>query len=135
LLNQALMGMNLWVFGYRIGYRKDLDGLTVRPTWHSVESGQSLGHMNMSGFRYIDMDIAKKVVKLITTRPSIETTVKGEIERAEQKFDMTVPSAIASKLVKDAVKVAERRWGAKGAVKTKLYPFDGSKPRNLGMWD
>lgn len=133
LINQALMGMNLWHFRYDISLREE--GIVVRPMWTSIDSGSTIGGKNMSGFAQINPAIAANLVKLVKQQPTIESTVQKELDDAEHKFGMKIPPAFKSKILKDAVKVAGRRWGVNRLRTNKeLIPYDGSKKRKLSSW-
>jgi hypothetical protein len=141
-LNFALMGANLWRFtilpyGWqRTGYRQSLNGIIIHPIWTSVGDGRALGTMNMSGFSYLTMDVAKKLVAAFKDIETIPETVKKELVLLEKHFNIEIPGNVEGPLIVESVKVAKRRWNVdRMRVKNRLIPLDGSKPRDLGSWE
>jgi hypothetical protein len=139
MFNKSLMGFNFWTFGYRVGFRTDDDGnpigITLKPGWHPMGSGGLTGASTSSGFHLITRKMAKKMLESARKMPSIQDSVKETLELAEKRFKTKIPTALKNKIIKDSVKVAIRRMDAKGADPEYLYPFDGSKPRKLRMWE
>lgn len=140
-LNFAFMGPNIWrytlfPFGLARGYRKDLNGLVVHQTWKPVDARGDLGYKDSSGFTYLDVATAKKIVSAIQLGPTLEDVVRTELSAIENQFEIKIPLSISNALVKEAPKVAARRWSAnKMRIKDRLIPLDGSAPRDLAVFE
>lgn len=133
-INQALMGYNFWQFTIlpyfpkQKAYREDLAGIVIHPIWRPVESAPDL-------LRTLDMDRAKKLVAYARQAMTIQETVRKELAWMETTFSIRIPEAVQSKLLKDSLATAKRRWGVdRLRVKDRLVPLDGSAPRDLGAW-
>jgi hypothetical protein len=144
LVNQALMGINLWRFRLFSGYggiarafRKDKNALIIKPGWSSVDDGRRIGSMNASGFTQIDPETAEKLVKLVAAQPTIEDTVREELAAIEKQFGIEIPSNVKAGLIGSAVKVAGQKWGLSSSTrgKDRAVPLDGSKPYDLGAFE
>lgn len=144
LINMTLMGtLNDWRFtilplhAAKMGYRpanpeRNMpEGIVIDPGW-TTQRGDPVG-----GQSAIDPS-PKNVEYLIgyaKSQPTVQDTVKDEIRWLESKFGIKVPAELESKLVKDAPKIAARRWGINRLrAKKILMPFDGSKSIELSAW-
>ena len=137
-LNFALMEPNLWRYsilpfgGAKRRYRKDLNGLLVHQSWSPVNIGGYLGRKDASGFMFLEASTARKIISAMEQAPTLQDTVLTEIAAIEAHFGISIPQAISDALVKEAPKVARRRWSAsRTRVKDRLFPLDGGAPRDL----
>lgn len=144
LLNFALMGLNLWyfrvlpMFWQRNGYRtsRGTEGIVIHPSWESTGSGRAVGHMDMSGFFHLDMDIAEKLIRAVKSSKPIPVTVAEELKDLETHFGISIPSSIKSEIVRQSVAMAKRRWGVdRLKMRDRFIPLDGSKPWDLGSFE
>jgi hypothetical protein len=137
VVNVTLMGgVNLWYFSIIPRFYRDIyrparnckpEGIVIDPGWHPYKDGDSSDPTP----HYMD-----KVVELAKKADLVSAAVKEELKNIEQKFSVQIPSAVEAKLVKEADKVAKRRWGVNTLRARKiLVPFDGSKAIELGSWD
>jgi hypothetical protein len=78
---------------------------------------------------------AEILMKYAKSQPTVMETVKLELNWVEKKFGIKIPSDIEGTLIREAPKVAARRWGI-NRLRTKkiLVPLDGSKPQELSSW-
>lgn len=143
-INMTLMGtLNDWRFSIlpmraaAIGYRpanpeRNMpEGIVIDPGW-TTQSGDPVG-----GGSAIDPTPANvaELIKFAKSQPTVQQTVAHELRWLETKFGIKVPSEIEAKLVREAPKVASRRWGINRLrVKKILLPFDGSKAIELSSW-
>lgn len=130
VLNQTLLGgFNLWrftvlpLFPERRAYSEKLGGLVIHPIW------RPLGSQTIE----LTLETAKKLVGGMRKSPTIQDDVRKEIDWIEKKFAVRVPETIVSKLVKDAIPTAKRRWNVdRLRVKDRLIPLDPMMaPRDL----
>jgi curved DNA-binding protein CbpA len=135
-INVTLMGgINLWTFSiipqfYKNVYRPALngkpEGIVIDPDWHPMRQD----------FSDPSPDLMMKLVDFAKGEESVKDAVKKQLRWIESKFGCQIPSVVEAKLVKDADKVAKRRWGTNGLRTRKiLVPFDGTKSIELGSWD
>ena len=132
-INRALMAWNFWrftilpMFPAKRAYREDLNGIVIRPTWHPASD---------KDVRLMTLDLAEKLLGHVRSSSTIQATVDKELAWVETKFGVKIPSAIKSKLGKDALAAAKRRWSANRLrLKDRFIPLDGGKSRDLGSWE
>jgi hypothetical protein len=148
-INSALMGLNTWQFHILPRMRQPLhyppslgmskeetdnlqpDGIIIDPGWWPTTSsdptnGDTVDH---------SVKVAEILAKFAKGQPSVQQTVKNELTWLEGKYKVMIPPAIEASLIKDALKVATRRWGV-NRLRTKkiLVPFDGSKAQEMSNW-
>lgn len=142
VINSALMGLNTWRFGIlpmfaaKMAYRPanpergSPEGIVIDPSWHPSEDdptgGDTVDHSAKN---------AEILMKFAKSQPTVLETVKLELNWVEKKFGVKIPSDIEAALIREAPKVAARRWGI-NRLRTKkiLVPLDGSKPQELSSW-
>jgi curved DNA-binding protein CbpA len=135
-INVTLLGgINLWSFSilpqfYKNIYRPAMngkpEGIVIDPDWHPLRQD----------FSDPSPDLMEKLVHFAKNEDTIKDAVAKQLRWIEEKFSCKIPSAVEAKLIKDADKVAKRRWGTNGLRTRKiLVPFDGSKSIELGSWD
>jgi len=143
VINSAIMGLNTWRFGIlpmfaeKMAYRpanperEQLEGLVIDPSWKPTGSSDPTGGNTVDH----SLKVAEILTKYTKGQPSVQDTVKNELRWVESKFGVKIPSSVEASLVKDAAKVATRRWGV-NRLRTKkiLVPFDGSKAQELSNW-
>jgi len=131
-LNQTLMGTwNLWQFtllplfpgkqSWSSGkYRPE--GLITQASWRSYQGMRD-------SFNITKLDLAKKIVNLIKGAETVGDSATQDMKWVESKFGVDVSPDIKAKLIREAPKMAARRWGVNALrLKKRLYPNDGSKP-------
>lgn len=131
-INQTLLGIcNLWVFTllpFRAeakAYNEKHNGIILHPAWRSTSDRDFAP----------TLDMIKRVYVAAKQSPTVQETVRKELNWIETKFQVQIPSDLEGRLVKEALATATRRWGAdRLRMKDRFYPFDGSKPRDVGMW-
>lgn len=128
-LNQAALAWNLWtftilpLFADRRAYDAKNNGIVIRPSWRPFSS---------TNFRDLDLVLAKKILGQMRTFPTVQETVRRELEWIESKFSIRIPEGIQEKILKDILAVANRRWGVNQLrVKNRLIPLDGSPPKDV----
>lgn len=131
-LNRALMGWNLWVFTIlphfpkKKAYRSDLNGIVIRPSWTSLPN---------KDFSAVDLKLAERLVSVMQKATTVQETIRKEMDWIEREFKIEIPSAIRSRMEKECLTMARRRWGVDLLrLKDRLIPLDGSKPRDLSSW-
>lgn len=142
LINMTLMGtLNDWRFrilpmwadrtAYRPASGDKPEGIVIDPSWSPLSS-DPIGN---GGAIDPTTKNVEELIKFARGQESITATVAAELKWIESKFGVNIPNDIQSKLVSDALKVANRRWGV-NRLKTKkiLVPFDGSKSIELSSW-
>jgi hypothetical protein len=99
--------------------------MVIHPCWQPFKNGD---------FPY-NMKALEAVLKEAQAADTIQNRVKKDIAFVESHFNVKVPSNVEAALLKDALKVADRRWGV-NRLRTKdvLVPFDGSKSIELSSW-
>lgn len=138
MINRAMMEWNFWVFtilpffpdkrAYRPAKNGKPEGIVIHPIWDSVRE--------MRGIRMLTVPLAEKLIAHAKGLPTVHDTVKEELRWIEEKFSISIPSGIVSRLVTEAPKIAARRMSVdRLRVKSTLVPLDGSKPIDLGSWD
>lgn len=133
LLNQTMLGKcNLWVFTIlpffpqKKAYNKTHNGIVIHPTWKPTADEPM----------WLSEGIAKRIYVASKNSPTIQETVRKELSWIETQFQIRIPEEVEGKLVKTSLATAARRWGVdRLRIKDQLIPLDGSKPRNLGMFD
>ncbi len=136
VLNSALMNLNCWYFSIlpfrsaTTAYRQKSDrlpeGIVIDPNWKPFQNSEG-SHV---------LAAAEHAFKMAKTHPSVSDSVKRELEVIENHFKVQIPPSVASTLIGQSLKIAERRWGTDGLRRKKiLVPFDGSKSIPLGSWD
>lgn len=133
LINQALMGYNLWrftilpMFPKKRAYSETLKGIVIHPIWTPVSDKL---------YGVLDSDLAQKMIAVAKQSSTVQESVRQELAWMEREFSIDIPESIKAQLVKEAVVTAKRRWGVdRLRVKDRLVPLDGSKGRDLGSWD
>jgi len=142
VINSALMGLNTWQFGIlpmfaaKTAYRPAdpergmPEGIVIDPSWHPAQDDPTGGDT-------VDHSVknAEVLMKYAKGQPTVLETVKLELNWVEKKFGVKIPSDIEGTLIREAPKVAARRWGI-NRLRTKkvLVPFDGSKAQELSSW-
>lgn len=133
-VNVTLMGgVNLWHFSIIPQFYRDIhrparngkpEGIVIDPGWHSTDN-HTISNPTP--------DIMYRCCKAAKEAESVGEAVKRQLKAIETKFSIQIPAAVESKLVKEADKVAKRRWGVDRLRARKiLVPFDGSKAIELG---
>jgi len=132
-LNQALMGWNLWVFTIlpmfpkKKAYNAEYNGIVIHPNWTPLKGDRLFPEM--------DLDLAQKLVSIMQRSSTVQETVRKELDWIEREFKIEIPSGIRSKMEKESLTMAGRRWGVdRLRMKDRLIPLDGSKPRDLSSW-
>jgi hypothetical protein len=136
VVNVTLMGdLNLWYFSilpqigkaYRPAGDRTPEGLVIDPGWHPFSNGD---------VRHPTPNSVAKVVSYAKGAEPVSEAVSDDLKKIESTYGVEIPSAIKSKLIADAGKVAKRRWGIDRLRSRKiLVPFvDGSKPFELSSW-
>ena len=132
-LNQALMGWNLWVFTIlplfprKKAYNAEYNGIVIHPNWSPMKGDRLFPEM--------DLELAQKLVSIMQRASTVQETVRKELDWIEREFKIDIPSSIRSRLEKEALPTARRRWGVdRLRMKDRLIPLDGSKPRDLSIW-
>jgi len=131
--NLPLMGgFNLWkftilpMFPDRFAYRKDLDAIIIHPIWTSFQRDRQFA---------ATVTNIPKFVKFARSLPSIQADIANELSWIEQTFNISIPSSISASILRDAEKIAKRRWGVdRLRVKDQAIPLDGSKPYVINSW-
>ena len=101
------------------------EGIIIHPSWWSLRDS------------FDDtLRTATKLIAYCKNAESIKTTVQRELSEIEQHHGVNIPSAISSKLIRDADKLAVRTYGVDLLRKNpKLMAFDGSiwEVRSFGV--
>lgn len=142
VINSALMGLNTWqfsilpMFAERMAYRPanpergTPEGIVIDPSWNPAQNDPTRGDT-------VDHSVknAEALMKYGKSQRSVGETVSLELNWVEKKFGVQIPNDIRGTLVRDAPKVASRRWGIDRLRRKKiLVPFDGSKTQELSNW-
>lgn len=137
-LNRALMAWNAWHFtvlpllnarlrAYRPARNGKPEGIVLHPIWRPF---------NNTDWAVMTPDFAEKLVQIAKKAPSIKDSVKNELKWIETTFKIDIPSEVKNKIIAGSEKVAKRRIDVdRLRVKDELWPFDGSKPIPLGLFD
>lgn len=145
MINQTLLGdFNLWQFtilGGPIGRRyvkadptyNKPEAIILNPTWASFGRDTLI---TVGGMATHPVDeIVSKLVNVIKSGDPLTEIVEGELKLLENKFQMQIPDSIRQTLVRDVEKIAKRRIGANLVnAKQTVFPFDGSKPFQIGRY-
>lgn len=136
-INTALSNINCWyftilpLFPARSAYRPadpktgSPEGIVIHPAWAVFKDGD----------RAYDLEEVKDLIKKAKSQPTLEETVKKELNWVESTFQIKIPSNVEAALLKDVKKVAERRWGVDHLrIKNVLVPLDGGKSVELSNW-
>ena len=142
-INWSLTGLNTWMFvilplfaekkAYRPANpeRGMPEGIVIDPNWTPVHHDPTHGDTVAANVRNAEM-----LIRFAKAAHKVEETVKLELQWIETQFGIKIPAGVESKLVKDSLKVATRRWGTDRLRRKKiLIPLDGSKSIELGSWD
>lgn len=146
-INSALMGLNTWQFHIlprmRVplhypsgvpaadGAKPEPDGIIIDPSWWPTTSGDPTKGDTVDH----SVKVAEILAKFAKGQQTVQQTVKNELTWLEGKYGVKIPPAIEATLIKDALKVATRRWGVNRLRSKKiLVPFDGSKAQEMSNW-
>ncbi len=131
-LNMALLNWNLWrftilpLFPKKKAYREDLKGIVIHPSWVPLKED----------FKVLTLNLAERVVAAMQQEPTVQETVRKELDWIEREFSLQIPSTVRSQLEKETLVTARRRWGVDHLrLKNRLIPLDGSKARDLGAFE
>ena len=138
VVNFSLKGANLWTFSVlpmfwqNMGYQANLGGIVIKPAWNPAGKGNTLGISQSDGHHLLTQDWATKILRSIPQVMTVSEAVKLDLRKLENHFKIEIPETIKAPLIKDALVMAKRRWGANMTkIKHRLIPLDGSRPRDL----
>lgn len=141
MVNFSLSGVNLWMFSIlmpfweRLGFDRKNNGIVIKPGWKPL-GDRVLGQTDLGGHHHMTDRQVDIVLKAVSDMKSIPETVKEELRKLEQHFHIEIPEASKALLIKNSLATAKRRWTANMLkIKNTLVPLDGSKPRDIGLFD
>lgn len=112
--------------GVKRAYRDDLMGkqcIILQPRWGNAKDY----------FPVESEDMVNRVIGVVKGYDTVGEITRKQFEEIETVHHIKIPSDIKGKYIREAPKIAVRRWGAKKEDKIAI-PLDGSKPFKPSAW-
>lgn len=91
-------------FGIKYAYDKKSNSIIIKPRWFDKPENSDFD---------ITLENAKKLYDMAQKAQTASETTASEFKQIEAHFDIKIPQEIKDKYIKQAGKIAARRWGAK----------------------